>query len=101
MAEYKLKVTAEGDTEVVMPAGSDFVKTLYPEAKCRAILAAASSVEKSEQFDGFLCVNGGEIFIAGTLGKATTKAEKPADEAKAEPKAEKKATAKKSTAKKK
>ena len=64
MADYKLTVTGEGDCEVILPAGSDFVRTLYPESKCVAIIAAADGkVEKSE-FDGFLKVGDGDIFVA-------------------------------------
>lgn len=95
---YALKANSNGDVEVVMKAGSDYVRTVMPKGKAEGILATAESVEKTTEFGLNLCVNGGQYYFAGS---ATTKAEKPADEAEAEPKAEKKTAAKKSTAKKK
>ena len=78
MVEFKLAVNDNGDTEVILPAGQDFVRTCVCEGEAKAIIATASKVESSDKFEGFgICVNDGAYFIAGTL-----------DEAKAEPKSE-------------
>ena len=94
MVDFKLVVNDNNDVEVILPAGSDFVRTIKVEGEAKALLATAKTVEPSEQFEGFVCLNGGEIFIAVEPEKAKpSEAEKPADEEKAEPK--KKASAKK------
>ena len=83
--DYKLKTTSENDVEVILPAGSDFVRTLYPESKVNAIIAASNSKIEKSDFDGFLKIGEGEIYVAGTIGKA--KAEKVvADEEEVKPK---------------
>ena len=83
--DYKLKTTSENDVEVILPAGSDFVRTLYPESKVNAIIAASNGKIEKSDFDGFLKVGEGEIYVAGTIGKA--KAEKVvADEEEVKPK---------------
>lgn len=99
--DYKLTVNDNGDTEVIKPAGSDFVRTCVCEGEAKAIIATASKVESSDKFDGFgIAVNDGEYYFAGNIGKASAKAEK-AEKATDEPvKAEKKSV-KKTTAKKK
>lgn len=92
--DYKLTVNDNGDCEVILPAGQDFVRTIKVEGEAKALLATAKTVEPSEQFEGFVSLDGGKIFIAVEPEKAKpSKAEKPADEEKAEPK--KKASAKK------
>lgn len=93
MSDYKLKVSGEGDCEVILPAGQDFVRTIKSEGECKALLELAKSIEPSDRFDGFVKVNDGEIYIAVEPEKAKAKAEKPADEEKSEPK--KKASTKK------
>ena len=45
--DYKLKTTSENDVEVILPAGSDFVRTLYPESKVNAIIAASNAPNSS------------------------------------------------------
>lgn len=87
--DFKLNVNDNGDVEVVMKAGTDYVRTVKPEGECIGLIKAASSVETSDKFDGVgIAVNGGEIYIAGKL--LTGKTEKPAAEPKKdEPKAEK------------
>ena len=83
--DYKLKTTSENDVEVILPAGSNFVRTLYPESKVNAIIAASNGKIEKSDFDGFLKVGEGEIYVAGTIGKA--KAEKVvADEEEVKPK---------------
>lgn len=94
--DYKLKTTSENDVEVILPAGSDFVRTLYPESKVNAIIAASNGKIEKSDFDGFLKIGEGELYVAGTIGKA--KAEK-ADEAPKAEKAEKKIEPKKTTKK--
>lgn len=92
--DYKLKTTSENDVEVILPAGSDFVRTLYPESKANAIIAASNGKIEKSDFDGFLKVGEGELYVAGTIGKA--KAEKVvADEEEVKPK--KSTSAKKTT----
>ena len=83
--DYKLKTTSENDVEVILPAGSDFVRTLYPESKVNAIIAASNGKIEKSDFDGFLKIGEGEIYVAGTIGKV--KAEKVvADEEEVKPK---------------
>ena len=65
--DYKLKTTSENDVEVILPAGSDFVRVSYPEGKCKGIISASKSAKKSDKFPGYIEVNGGEIYIAGTI----------------------------------
>ena len=97
--DYKLTRSGENDVEYIAPAGSSFVRSIMPEGSVIGIIATASKVEKSDKFDGFeICVNDGEYYFAGKLGKETAKAEKATDEP---VKAEKKPVAKKATAKKK
>ena len=87
MSEFKVKANDNGDVEVILPAGSDFVRTIKVEGEAKALLATAKTVEPSEQFEGFVSLDGGKIFIAVEPEKAKpSKAEKPADEEKAEPK---------------
>ena len=95
MSEFKVKANDNGDVEVILPAGQDFVRTIRVEGEAKALLATAKTVEPSELFEGFVSLDGGKIFIAVEPEKADkpSKAEKPADEEKAEPK--KKASAKK------
>jgi len=95
MANYKLIANENNDVEVVIKAGSDYVRTVYPSGKCEGLIATAEKVEKSDEFGLGICVNGGELYIAGTLTAGKAKAEKPADDPKAEEKPAKKATAKK------
>ena len=88
MSEFKVKANDNGDCEVILPAGQDFVRTIKAEGEAKALLATAKTVEPSELFEGFVSLNGGAIFIAVEPEKADkpSKAEKPADEEKAEPK---------------
>ena len=87
MSEFKVKANDNGDVEVILPAGSDFVRTIKVEGETKALLEMAKTVEPSEQFEGFVSLDGGKIFIAVEPEKAKpSKAEKPADEEKAEPK---------------
>ena len=80
MSEFKVKANDNGDVEVILPAGSDFVRTIKVEGETKALLEMAKTVEPSEQFEGFVCLNGGEIFIAVEPEKAKlSKAEKPAE----------------------
>ena len=80
MSEFKVKANDNGDVEVILPAGSDFVRTIKVEGEAKALLATAKTVEPSEQFEGFVCLNGGEIFIAVEPEKAKpSKAEKPVE----------------------
>ena len=84
MVDFKLVVNDNGDTEVIKPAGTDFVRTCVCEGEAKGIIATASKVESSDKFDGFgICVNDGEYFIAGTLGEA--KAEEPKSEPEEKP----------------
>ena len=92
---YTVKANENGDTEVVMKAGNDYVRTIMPKGKAEGILATADSVEKTTDFGMNLCVNGGEYYFPGSLTAGRAKAEKPADDPKAEEKPAKKATAKK------
>lgn len=91
--DYKLKTTSENDVEVILPAGSNFVRTLYPESKVNAIIAASNGKIEKSDFDGFLKIGEGEIYVAGSM---TADKPKKADEA---PKAEKKIEPKKATKK--
>ena len=85
--DYKLTVNDNNDCEVIKPAGQDFVRTCVCEGEAKALLATAKTVEPSEQFEGFVSLDGGKIFIAVEPEKAKpSKAEKPADEEKTEPK---------------
>lgn len=94
MSEFKVKANDNGDCEVILPAGSDFVRTIKPSGECKALLEMAKTAEPSEKFEGFVCLDGGKVFIAVEPKKAKpSKAEKPADEEKAEP--TKKTTSKK------
>ena len=73
--DYKLISDENENVKVILPAGSDFVQTLYAEPKCRAILAAGKTVEPSSDFDGFIAVDG-KVFIEGKIvaeKKASTK----------------------------
>ena len=102
--DYKLTRSGENDVEYIAPAGSSFVRSIMPEGSVIGIIATASKVEKSDKFDGFgICVNDGEYYFAGAIGKAESKAKsepKAGSKATDEPvKAEKKPVAKK-TAKK-
>ena len=87
--DYKLTVNDNGDTEVIKPAGSDFVRTCVCEGEAKAIIATANKVESSDKFEGFgICVNDGAYFIVGTLDEAKAKAEPKSEpeEKPAEPK---------------
>ena len=85
--DYKLTVNDNGDTEVIKPAGSDFVRTCVCEGEAKAIIATASKVESSDKFEGFgICVNDGAYFIAGTLGEAKAEPKSEPEEKPAEPK---------------
>ena len=87
MVDFKLVVNDNGDVEVIKPAGSDFVRTCVCEGEAKGIIATASKVESSDKFDGFgICVNDGEYFIAGTLGKAKAEPKSEPEEKPAEPK---------------
>ena len=87
MVDFKLVVNDNGDTEVIKPAGTDFVRTCVCEGEAKGIIATASKVESSDKFDGFgICVNDGEYFIAGTLGKAKAEPKSEPEEKPAEPK---------------
>ena len=73
---YKLSVLKPGEVDVIMPAGSSFVKTTIPEGKAIGIIESSDKVEKSDKFEGFeICVNEGKYYIAGTF----TEEEKPKD----------------------
>ena len=87
MVDFKLVVNDNGDVEVIKPAGSDFVRTCVCEGEAKGIIATASKVVSSDKFDGFgICVNDGEYFIAGTLGKAKAEPKSEPEEKPAEPK---------------
>lgn len=97
--DYKITKNANDDVEIIKKAGNDYVLTSMPSGQAIALIETASKIEKSDIRPGFeISLNDGEIIIAGTLGKATAKAEKATDEP---VKAEKKPVAKKATAKKK
>lgn len=100
MVDFKLVVNDNGDTEVIKPAGQDFVRTCVCEGEAKAIIGTASKVESSDKFDGFgICVNDGEYYFAGKFGKAA-KADEPLDEPEAEAKSKKASAKKASTSKK-
>ena len=100
MADYKLTVNDNSDVEYITAAGEDFVKTSMPSGQALGIIESASLVEKSDKFDGFeICVNGGEFYFAGKIGKAA-KSDEPLDEPEAEAKPKKASTKKASTSKK-
>lgn len=88
MSDYKLTINEAGDTEVIIKAGSDYVRTCKPSGEVAGLIATAKSVEASKVYDGFgIALDGDMMYVAGTLEKAKpSKAEKPADEEKAEPK---------------
>lgn len=88
MSDYKLTINEAGDTEVIIKAGSNYVRTCKPSGEVAGLIATAKSVEASEVFDGFgIALDGDMMYVAGTFKKAKpSKAEKPADEEKAEPK---------------
>ena len=86
MSDYKLTINEAGDTEVIIKAGSEYVRTCKPSGEVAGLIATAKSVEASKVFDGFgIALDGDMMYVAGTLAKPS-KAEKPADEEKAEPK---------------
>jgi hypothetical protein len=95
--DYKLSTNENGDVKAIMKAGSSYVLTTMPAGKATGIIESAKQVEKSVTRAGFeICVNDGEYYFAGNIGKATAKAEKATDEpVKAEKKPVKKTTAKK------
>lgn len=62
--DYKLTVDENGNVEVLIKSGSDLTRTYYPEAKCKAILAASKKVEPSE-YDGYITVK--DMLIAGKI----------------------------------
>lgn len=100
MADYKLTVNGNGDAEYITAAGDDFVKTSMPSGQALGIIESASLVEKSDKFGGFeICVNGGEYYFAGKIGKAA-KADEPLSEPEAEAKPKKASAKKASTSKK-
>ena len=74
---YKLSVLKTGEVDVIMPAGSSFVKTTIPEGKAIGIIESSDKIEKSDKFEGFeICVNEGKYYVAGTF----TEEEKPKDD---------------------
>jgi len=78
---FKLTEKDNGNVEVVMPAGSDYVRTEMPAGKVIGIVESSEKVEKSEMFDGFgICVDDGKYYVAGII---------ESDEEKSEPKPEK------------
>lgn len=81
MSEFKVKANNNGDVEVILPAGQNFVKTIKVEGEAKALLATAKIVEPSEQFEGFVSLDGGKVLIA----VEPEKADKPS-KAEAEPK---------------
>ena len=76
---YKLNANENDDVSIIMRAGSDYVKTVFPKGKVIGIIGAAGKVEKSDKFDGFeICVNSGEYYINGKLeAEQQKKAEQP------------------------
>lgn len=63
---YKLNANENDDVNIIMRAGSDYVRTVFPKGKVIGIIGAAEKVEKSDMFKGFeICVNSGEYYING------------------------------------
>lgn len=90
---YKLNVNDNEEVEVIVPAGSDYVRTSMPIGQAKGIIESADSVEKSDKFDGFgICVNGAFYFSGKLMSGKASKAD-------VAPKA--KPTAKKTSSKKK
>lgn len=80
--EYKLNVLQGGGVEVIEKAGSCFVKTTYPEGMAMAFINKAKEAKNSDRYDGFIVLNGGEMFISGKIidsEKETSKREKKGD----------------------
>ena len=68
---YKLNANENDDVNIIMRAGSDYVRTVYPKGKVIGIIGAAEKVEKSDMFKGFeICVNAGEYYINGKFEAA-------------------------------
>ena len=54
---YKLNANENDDVNIIMRAGSDYVRTVFPKGKVIGIIGAAEKVEKSDMFKGFeICV---------------------------------------------
>lgn len=65
---YKINANENDDVNIIMRAGSDYVRTVFPKGKVIGIIGAAEKVEKSDMFTGFeICVNSGEYYIDGKL----------------------------------
>ena len=76
--DFKLNVNDNGDVEVVMKAGSDFVASTMPIGKAVGI-CEAGKVEESDKFPDYpICVNDGAYYFAGKF-KAEVKDEKAAE----------------------
>ena len=66
---YKLNVNDNEEVEVIVPAGSDFVKFTMPVGQAKGVIES-SEIEASDKFEGF------EIFADGKYFAGTVKAEK-------------------------
>lgn len=87
MSDYKLTINEAGDTEVIIKAGSDYVRTCKPSGEVAGLIATAKSVEASEVYDGFgIALDCDMMYVAGTLGEAKAEPKSETEEKPAEPK---------------
>ena len=66
--KYKLNVNDNGDVQVKMKAGSDYVLSPMPKGKVVGIVSTAQKVEKSPESENFkIYIDDGKFIVDGEL----------------------------------